>query len=111
MLVNAVQSGTGTKAQIDGVTVGGKTGTVQNATGVLFAGITPDFTATLWVGSEKYKPQIQADIAFANSLPTENGEPAVGGTPTFFINGTRLVGAYPLSTFQQIIDAQLAANP
>jgi protein-disulfide isomerase len=63
------------------------------------------------LGTEKYKPQIQADIAFANSLPTENGEPAVGGTPTFFINGTRLVGAYPLSTFQQIIDAQLAANP
>ncbi len=61
--------------------------------------------------SEKYKPQVQADIDFANSLPTENGEPAVGGTPTFFINGTRLVGAYPLSYFQQIIDAQLAAKP
>ncbi len=63
------------------------------------------------LGTEKYKPQIQADIDFANSLPTENGEPAVGGTPTFFINGTRLVGAYPLSYFQQIIDAQLAAKP
>jgi len=59
----------------------------------------------------KYKQQVQDDENFANSLPTENGEPAVGGTPTFFINGTRLVGAYPLASFKQIIDAQLAAMP
>jgi protein-disulfide isomerase len=63
------------------------------------------------VSSGKYKAEIQADVDFANSLPPENGEPAVSGTPTFFINGTRLVGAYPLSTFKQIIDAQLAATP
>lgn len=60
--------------------------------------------------SEKYKQAVQADLDFANSLPTENGEAAVGGTPTFFINGTRLVGAYPLESFKQIIDAQLAAS-
>jgi protein-disulfide isomerase len=60
--------------------------------------------------TEKYKQQVQSDLDYANSLPTENGEPAVGGTPTFFINGTRLVGAYPLSAFKQIIDAQLAAK-
>lgn len=69
----------------------------------------PTFETCL--SSEKYKKQVQADIDFANSLPTENGEPAVGGTPTFFINGTRLVGAYPFSAFKQIIDAQLAAQP
>jgi protein-disulfide isomerase len=61
------------------------------------------------LSTEKYKAQVQADLDFANGLPTENGEAAVGGTPTFFINGTRLVGAYPLASFQQIIDAQLAA--
>jgi len=60
--------------------------------------------------SGKYAQQVQDDVNFANSLPTENGEPAVGGTPTFFINGKRLVGAYPLSYFTQIIDADLAAN-
>jgi protein-disulfide isomerase len=61
--------------------------------------------------SEKYKQAVLADLDFANHLPTENGEAAVGGTPTFFINGTRLVGAYPLSAFKQIIDPMLAAAP
>ncbi len=63
------------------------------------------------LSTEKYKQAVQNDINFADSLPTENGEPAVGGTPTFFINGTRVVGAYPLSYFQQVIDQQLAAQP
>ncbi len=66
MLVNAVQSGTGKRAQIEGVTVGGKTGTVQDSTGVLFAGITPDYTATLWIGSDKYKP-LATDVAASTS--------------------------------------------
>ena len=69
----------------------------------------PTFETCL--STEKFKQQVQADLDFASSLPTENGEAAVGGTPTFFINGTRLVGAYPLTYFKQIIDAQLAAKP
>ncbi|MFA5764151.1 MAG: thioredoxin domain-containing protein [archaeon] len=32
----------------------------------------------------------------------------VSGTPTFFINGQKLVGAQPFSAFKQIIDAELA---
>jgi len=32
----------------------------------------------------------------------------VSGTPSFFINGVKLVGAQPFSAFQQIIDAELA---
>ncbi len=32
---------------------------------------------------------------------------SVSGTPTFFINGERVVGALPLETFQDIIDRQL----
>jgi protein-disulfide isomerase len=32
----------------------------------------------------------------------------VTGTPAFFINGVAVVGAQPFSTFQQIIDEQLA---
>jgi protein-disulfide isomerase len=29
------------------------------------------------------------------------------GTPTFFINGLRLVGAHPFETFRAIIDEEL----
>ena len=34
----------------------------------------------------------------------------VSGTPTFFINGKRLVGAHPIDVFRQAIDAELAAS-
>jgi len=58
--------------------------------------------------TEKYKQSVQSDIDYANSLPADSdGTAAVSGTPTFFINGYRVVGAEPLAYFQQIIDAQL----
>lgn len=56
MLVDAVNNGTGKKAQINGMTVGGKTGTNQNVKGIFFAGITPYYTSTLWIGHDKFKP-------------------------------------------------------
>ncbi len=59
--------------------------------------------------SHKYQQFILDDMSYANSLPVDtSGEPAVGGTPTFFINGQRLGGAYPIEYFKQIIDAELA---
>jgi protein-disulfide isomerase len=61
--------------------------------------------------SHKHKKTIEDDIAYANSLqPDSNGEAAVGGTPTFFINGHRLGGAYPIQYFKQIINAELVKN-
>lgn len=33
----------------------------------------------------------------------------ISGTPTFFVNGKRLVGAQPFSAFQQAIDSELAS--
>jgi protein-disulfide isomerase len=60
--------------------------------------------------SHKYQQFIQDDMAYAASLPaSETGEPAVAATPTFFINGHRLVGAYPIENFRPIIDAELEA--
>ena len=50
--------------------------------------------------SEKYTQQVKDDMTFANSLPTENGEPAVGGTPTFFINGQAARGRLPARVLQ-----------
>jgi protein-disulfide isomerase len=59
--------------------------------------------------SRKYQQFILDDMAYAAGLPSDStGEAAVGGTPTFFINGRRLGGAYPLESFKQIIDAELA---
>ncbi|HTP56956.1 MAG TPA: DsbA family protein [Candidatus Paceibacterota bacterium] len=57
--------------------------------------------------SQKYANEVDADIA-AGSANGPDGYPLVSGTPTFFINGQRLVGAQPFSAFQQTIDAALA---
>jgi protein-disulfide isomerase len=61
--------------------------------------------------SHKYKQFILDDASYASNLPADtNGEAAVGGTPTFFVNGHRLGGAYPLEYFKEIIDAELAKS-
>jgi protein-disulfide isomerase len=46
---------------------------------------------------------IQADMAAGSAV-------GAGGTPTFFINGKRLVGAMPFDSFKQVIDAELASK-
>jgi protein-disulfide isomerase len=46
---------------------------------------------------------IQADMNAGNAV-------GAGGTPTFFVNGKRLVGAMPFESFKQIIDAELASK-
>lgn len=51
----------------------------------------------------KYQTFIQEDMQFAIDL-------GVQSTPTFFINGLAIVGAQPLSVFQQVIDQELAGN-
>jgi protein-disulfide isomerase len=59
--------------------------------------------------AHKFQQTILDDMNYANGLPPDsNGDAAVGGTPTFFINGHRLGGAYPIEYFKQIIDAELA---
>ncbi|HWP22008.1 MAG TPA: transglycosylase domain-containing protein [Candidatus Cryosericum sp.] len=52
MMTDAVKSGTGTKAKITDMTVAGKTGTNSDYASVYFAGITPYYTSTLWVGHD-----------------------------------------------------------
>ena len=48
-------------------------------------------------------------------LPAPDAEDArrlqVQGTPTFFVNGRRIMGAQPLSAFREVIDQALAAAP
>jgi len=59
------------------------------------------FTACLSSGS--HDAEIKADMDFSLGL-------GVQSTPTFFINGLAVVGAQPLSNFQQIIDKELAGE-
>jgi penicillin-binding protein 1A len=69
MLINAVKSGTGSKAKIKGMTVGGKTGTNQDNRGVFFAGITPYYSATVWIGQDNYKPLTGGIAASSTAAP------------------------------------------
>ena len=50
--------------------------------------------------SEKYKSQIDADQALARQI-------GAGGTPNFFINGRKLVGAQPFESFKTVIDQEI----
>lgn len=51
----------------------------------------------------KYRQAVQEDSDFALNL-------GINSTPTFFVNGLAIVGAQPLSVFQQVIDKELAGE-
>ena len=51
----------------------------------------------------RYKSAVQADVQYASGLPGGGM-----GTPTFFINGHKIAGAYPYEKFEQVIKAALA---
>jgi protein-disulfide isomerase len=51
--------------------------------------------------SGKYKSEVQKDFMDGSSY-------GVSGTPAFFINGIKVVGAQPFSAFQQIIEEELS---
>ncbi len=50
--------------------------------------------------SKKFLPQIEADQKLARSV-------GANGTPTFFINGRKLIGAQPFENFEKLIDVEL----
>jgi protein-disulfide isomerase len=64
------------------------------------------------LNTKKYSPDIQKDVVDAGSV-------GIAGTPSFVvgkmvkdqINGVRIVGAVPYSTFETAINSQLSANP
>jgi protein-disulfide isomerase len=51
--------------------------------------------------SGKYKKQIASDQALANKVGAR-------GTPNFFINGIKVVGAKPFAEFKKVIDGELS---
>ena len=59
----------------------------------------PRFTAEL--DRETYLPRVRQDVALAEKLD-------IYQTPTFIINGRKLVGERPLATFKEMIDEEMA---
>jgi protein-disulfide isomerase len=55
------------------------------------------------LSTHKYQKSIEDDESFATNL-------GINSTPTFFINGLAVIGAQPLSTFQNVIDKELAGQ-
>ncbi len=55
---------------------------------------------TQCIESNKYKQKVKDELDYGKQI-------GVSGTPTFFINGLKLVGAQPYSAFKQIIDEEL----
>ncbi|MBR6772540.1 MAG: transglycosylase domain-containing protein [Clostridia bacterium] len=55
MLTSAVENGTGAAAAIDGIAVGGKTGTTSSDYDRWFMGVTPYYVGGVWVGFDRNK--------------------------------------------------------
>lgn len=53
--------------------------------------------------------QNQSDLSIVNQEKTDATAQGVNSTPTFFINGTQILGAQPYAQFQQALDAAVAA--
>jgi protein-disulfide isomerase len=51
----------------------------------------------------------QSDLSIVNQEKTDATTQGVNSTPTFYINGTQILGAQPYAQFQQTIDAAIAA--
>ena len=61
---------------------------------------------------KRWTRSVESHAAQAAITADMNAGNAVGanGTPTFFINGRKLVGAMPFESFKQVIDAELASK-
>jgi protein-disulfide isomerase len=55
------------------------------------------------VAERRYQSEVENDAQVGIGL-------GLNGTPTFFVNGLKLVGAQPYEVFQQIIDKELAGQ-
>jgi len=61
MMKDVITSGTGTKAKFknSNMPIAGKTGTTQNTKDLTFAGYTPYYAATIWLGYDRYDDSVK----------------------------------------------------
>jgi penicillin-binding protein 1A len=89
LLQSVVRDGTGTRAQVAGTVIAGKTGTTEGYGDAWFVGWSPQYTVAVWVG---YPNEFK-------SMKTEyNGQPVAGGT-------------YPAGIFQTFMGSALRIHP
>ena len=69
MLKNAVNSGTGTRAKIEGRNIGGKTGTSNQARDAWFIGFSPYLVTGVYVGYDKVQPLGKTEQGGRTSAP------------------------------------------
>ena len=66
MMEETVKDGTGTEAQIEGMSVAGKTGTTSDDKDRWFAGYTPNHTAVVWCGYDQPQEIVLTDDSIDN---------------------------------------------
>jgi penicillin-binding protein 1A len=89
LLQSVVRVGTGTRAQVPGLLIAGKTGTTEGYGDAWFVGWSPQYTVAVWVG---YPNEFK-------SMETEfNGEPVAGGT-------------FPAAIFRTFMQSALSIHP
>jgi penicillin-binding protein 1A len=89
LLQSVVRVGTGTRAQVPGTVIAGKTGTTEGYGDAWFVGWSPQYTVAVWVG---YPNEFK-------SMETEyNGEPVAGGT-------------FPAAIFRTFMQSALSIHP
>ncbi len=71
--------------------------------------LTAGFAAKIGINVEKFKKDMVSPAIVAQAAKEMNEGKAVGvrGTPAFFVNGNRLVGAQPFEKFKALVDAEL----
>ncbi|MBR1781259.1 MAG: transglycosylase domain-containing protein [Oscillospiraceae bacterium] len=89
LLTGVVERGTGTKAQLDGITAAGKTGTTTNSYDRWFCGYTGYYTAAVWIGYDKME-KINASGNPAITLWKDVMSQLVEGKPDIDLTDTDL---------------------
>jgi penicillin-binding protein 1A len=121
MMGEVVRRGSGRAADIDGVTVAGKTGTTNDNVDAWFVGFTPDHTIAVWVGTDSNRSlgaretggraAAPAFAAVARSLPLGASDWAVPDDVVRIIDQGRVVGLRRAYVPEHLLPARVPQGP